>query len=499
MKRTTGKGFLLVLAACMLLPILASCGKKADSGNGSMRDITLIFYGDKTDRIAEFMAKEMPEFLKQKNLNINLDLQILSWGSYAGPAIELRYASGEDFATMTDMAFMSRCISKGYVLDLTDLIDTYGTNVKREVDADAFKAFSVDGRVYALPLANKPMASVWHAVAVRQDLLEEIGMKEVKTIEDLERFYIESKKLHPDYVGWAGGSDTYGTVRILSRYVSDKNMLFLNELIFTDASADDDKIYSYFESEEFKKYAAIAKRWNQMGIIDSQILSPGNMVNAQFDRGQGLFVNGNAESPWHLMLALHNAVPTGKVKSYFLGDAKGRPLVSRGTYSTGFQVSANAKHPEAYIEIFNQLYADQESYDFMVYGIKGVDYELDASGKLLNRKSEQVFMNDWCAAIAKWMRFASYIDDDVIYEYRHWNDGSILQKDIGFVFNLEPVLVEYAQLQNVEMEYIAPIVLGFEDYDKAYPELLRRLKNAGLDKYVAEYQRQFTEFYRNKK
>ncbi|MDR2304797.1 MAG: DUF3502 domain-containing protein, partial [Treponema sp.] len=77
--------------------------------------------------------------------------------------------------------------------------------------------------------------------------------------------------------------------------------------------------------------------------------------------------------------------------------------------------------------------------------------------------------------------------------------GAILQKDIGFIFDAEPVKVEYAQITAVVNEYAPQIVLGFTDYDAAYPEFLRRLKNAGIDKYVAEYQKQFSAFYKNKK
>jgi putative aldouronate transport system substrate-binding protein len=501
-ERRLQSGICAVMAGLSLVFLLLSCGTRAESdssGPAVMRDTTLIFYGDKTDRMSEFMSKNMPEFLRQKNININIDLQVLSWGDYAGSQVELRYASGEDFATMTDMGFMARCIAKGYILDITDLIEKYGASLKQEIEKASFDAFSFNGRNYALPLGNKPNASEWFAVTLRQDLLEEVGMKKVATIEDVERFYIESKKLHPDFVGWSGGSpsDTYGFCRMVSYDISEKNMLFLNELVFTDASADDDIVYSYFESEEFNKYAAIARRWNQMGIIDQQVASDGTIVGSKFNVGQALFRNGNAGLPWEEIHIVRNSVPTAKLKSYFIGNSKGRPRVSRGTYSTGFQVSSNAKYPDAYIEIFNQLYADRESYDFMSYGVEGVDYTLDGNGKFISRSTGQIFINDWASNLAsKWLRFNNDIDDDIIYDYQHWNDGAILQKDIGFIFDLEPVKVEYAQIQSVISEYVPPIAMGFAEYNRVYPELLRRLKNAGIDKYMVEYQRQFSAFYK---
>jgi hypothetical protein len=59
--------------------------------------------------------------------------------------------------------------------------------------------------------------------------------------------------------------------------------------------------------------------------------------------------------------------------------------------------------------------------------------------------------------------------------------------------------VEYAQIIAVVNEYAPQIVWGFADYDTVYPEFLRRLKNAGIDSYTAEYQRQFSAFYSGKR
>ena len=487
----------------LLLAAISICfaGGNRQGANTGSRNITIIFYGDKTDRIAQFMANDFPAYTRQRGLNINVDFQILSWGDYGGSPIELRYASGEDFATMTDAGFMGRCISRGFILDLTDLIDRYAPNVRREIEPSSFDAYSFNGRCYALPLGNKPNASEWYAVTVRQDILEEVGMREIKTVEDLERLYTEGIRRYPGFFGYGAGGpgDTDGASRMLSRYLGDKNMLWLNSNIFTDASADDDRIYSYFESPEYRNYAAIARRWNRMGIIDQQVISDGTISGSKFNAGQAFFIGGNAGRAWESLGTIRNSVSTAKLKTYFMGEAKG-PLVSRGTYSTAIQISANSRYPEAYLEIFNLLYADQESYDFMTYGVRGVDYELDSSGKITTRRASQVFIPDWASNIAsKWLRFESSIPDDVINDYRHWNDGAILQKDIGFVFDPEPVKVELAQIGSVVGELIPRISLGFVDYDAVYPEFLRRYKNAGIDQYIAEYQRQFSAFYRNKK
>jgi putative aldouronate transport system substrate-binding protein len=498
------KKFLFVLMAFALAAGPAfSAGRRQQSAAGGKRTVTFIIFGDKTDRMVDYMANDLPKLLQDKGLvDLTVDLQVLPWSEYVGPGIELRYASGEDFLTWTGPAELPRFISKGYLTEITDqMINTYAPNLKAKIDADSFTAFSLNGKCYALPIGNKPNASEWYAAAVRQDILEQVGMKEIVTLEELEAFYTAAKRLYPDYIGYAEGgpTDTYGAAKLLSGYISDKNMLFLNELIITDASAANDQVWSYFESDEFKNYAAIARRWNRMGIIDPQVLSDSTIAASKWTAGQALFRNGNAGRPWEDLPTQRLANPNAKLRCFFIGETRNRPKISRGTYSGGCQISANSTHPEDYLKILDLIYSDRAAYDYMVYGVNGRDYTLDANGKLATRPSNQIFMPEWASNYVPWQRFDAVIDDAVINDYQHWNDGAILQKDIGFIFDVEPVKVEYAQITAVVNEYAPQIVWGFADYNTVYPEFQRRLKNAGIDKYVAEYQKQFSAFYSGKR
>jgi putative aldouronate transport system substrate-binding protein len=497
------KKFLFALTVFVLAAGLVFPAGRGQQSAGRKRTVTFIIFGDKTDRMVEYVANDLPKLLQERGINdIVVDLQVLPWSEYVGPGIELRYANGEDFATWTDTTALPRFLSKGYLLEITDaMIDTYAPNLKAKIDADSFTAFSQNGRHYALPMANKPNASEWYAVAVRQDILEETGMKEITTLNELEAFYTAAKKLHPEYIGFAegGATDTIGAARLLSGYTSDKNMLFLNELIITDASANTDQVWSYFESDEFKKFTAIVRRWNRMGIIDPQVLSDGTMAASKWTAGQAFFRHGNAGRPWEDLATQRLANPGAKLRCFFIGETRNRPKISRGTYSGGIQISANSAHPEDYLKVIDLVYSDRAAYDYIVYGVNGKDYTLAANGNLATRPSNQVFFPEWAWNYVPWQRFDAVIDDVVINDYRHWNDGAILQKDVGFTFNAEPVNVEYAQITAVVNEYAPQLVWGFADYDTVYPEFLRRLKNAGIDKYVADYQRQFSAFYKTKK
>lgn len=47
-------------------------------------------------------------------------------------------------------------------------------------------------------------------------------------------------------------------------------------------------------------------------------------------------------------------------------------------------------------------------------------------------------------------------------------------------------------------EYFNPITNGLVEYDNAIDEALKKLDEAGIDKFLEEYQRQFNEFYESK-
>lgn len=265
--------------------------------------------------------------------------------------------------------------------------------------------------------------------------------------------------------------------------------------MFVDNSADDDVIYSYYESEEFKKTCEIAQRWREKGIISNLALSDPSSLGNNFLAGQGMFRGGNGGRIYEDTEILTQNVPEAEVKVYMTGN--GQPKVTRGNYSTAFQISANVTNPEDYVQFLDLIYRDQESFDFFTYGDEGTDYTLDENGRISGQTVTGVFFEGWTTAHIDYMRFSPLIPDEQVEAYKQWNDGAEPQKDLGFVFDTEPVEDVIAQLSSVYTEYCEPMLLGFTTYEDGYDELISRLKSAGLDDYMAEYQAQFSEFYNN--
>ena len=234
-------------------------------------------------------------------------------------------------------------------------------------------------------------------------------------------------------------------------------------------------------------------------MIPSYVMSNGSQIDAEFMAGKALFAAGASYRVFEYEDAVRKADPNAKFKNYFLGDQSRKPLMSRGTYSTAFAVSANVegRELEGYVKLINLLQSNQEWVDFILYGVEGKDYNITEDGQLEMLNTDALF-ETWLPDNINFKRYQSYITEDQIKTYEQWNDGCIPQKDLGFSFDMTPVQTEYAQMQAVEQEYFYPITNGLVDYDEAIDEALKKLDEAGIDRFLDEYQKQYNEFFAGK-
>lgn len=508
MKRRNVTAF-IAAAAMTVSMLLSGCGGSApaagegDTGQPSAEkevptQATLILYGEASPRMSDFTENEFHDKVLDA-INVDVTVQYLPWSEYAGGKTELMLSSGEKFVTYTDTAFLSKCVSKGYYADITEAAEAYAQDLRKNCGGDEmFDVWKVDGKLYALPFGNKPNAGENYVITARQDLLEEVGMTELKTLEDVEQIFTLSKEKHPDIIGFGRGG-------ILPQMVngvieSDMNVFRLNNFVSTDGNKlDDPTIYNYYASEEYKQAANIFRDWYQKGMIPSYVMSNGSQIDAEFMAGKALFATGASYRVFEYEDAVRKADPNAKFKNYFLGDQSRKPLMSRGTYSTAFAVSANVegRELEGYVKLINLLQSSQEWVDFILYGVEGKDYNISEDGQLEMINTDALF-ETWLPDNINFKRYQSYITEDQIKTYEQWNDGCIPQKDLGFSFDMTPVQTEYAQMQAVEQEYFYPITNGLVDYDEAIDEALKKLDEAGIARFLEEYQKQYNDFFAGK-
>ena len=146
----------------------------------------------------ELMENEIHQKVLDE-INVDLEIQYLPWSEYGGGKSELMFSAGEKFMCYTNTEVTSKMVGKGYYADVTDLLEENAPDLyKYANEAEASKAFEINGRIYSVTVGNKPNAGEDYLVMVRKDLMDEVGVDEINTIEDLENFYILCKEKHPD-------------------------------------------------------------------------------------------------------------------------------------------------------------------------------------------------------------------------------------------------------------------------------------------------------------
>ena len=149
-----------------------------------------------------------------------------------------------------------------------------------------------------------------------------------------------------------------------------------------------------------------------------------------------------------------------------------------------------------WLRLFNWVYASQENYDFCVYGVEGKDYERDENGTITKLVTDN-FFDDWFVSCTKYKQFDPSIPEEKVERYKNLDDDAQISKRMGFVFDSNNVTAEAAAITAVYDEYIKPMENGLLDYDENIDMVIEKLKKAGIDTYVEEVQRQFSEFYAN--
>lgn len=448
-------------------------------------EITVYLYGDKTPRMQELCANEFAEiFLKEINCVVNVEF--IPWSEYgSGNMTDRMILSGEAFdSTITDDQWTMQSYNKGYVQNVKDLIDTYMPHYVAVTNPDSLKNYTYpDGGMYAIPFGNKPTADTFRTLCVRQDLMDEVGMTNIATVEDLKQFVTLVHEKHPemyatmDYVLPAG----------ILRGIGDRNLTEIATGLWIDE--DSGEVVSVVESEEFKQLCELFNEWYNEGLISKDILTNTTSNNVLFESGNYMFWRGTCGTTVYENLPnLQKVVPTAQTAEYFLKPEKTKYKTQYE--NTAFQIPVTSEN-QVYVALFIDLLCTEEYVNTFAYGIEGKDYTVD-NGKVHRIDTSELFY-DWMMFNANISLFPEAMPDDFIPTYQAWDEGSVPSKKLGLALNYDAIKTEYAQISAVWSEYAMPMMAGVVSYDEGIEALKTKLSEAGWDKYVESISAQVVE------
>ncbi|WP_136608709.1 ABC transporter substrate-binding protein [Paenibacillus dokdonensis] len=479
--------FLVLLIASV--SVMAGCSSdKEKEGTAKLETVRILYPGERSDRMDEFLGHEFAEKMAA-DLGLKVEVVFVPWAQYWEQK-DIMLAANEPIDLYWDgLPDLSTIVNKKQAMVLDDLIEKYGQDMLKVLPTEQLQGATIDGKVYGIPSAYAPSSAMYQLVAVRQDILEAVGMTDVKTADDLKEFATRAKAKFPEMKGPADI-----VFKPLTRYFADEQYNWLGVEDLVVFGEESKKAYSYYESEAFQKVAKFNRGMYEAGLYSEDLTIKYNERDSRMQTGLYLWVEGSLGKEMEIINAIKANAPDARVKTYLLAEDKPRYITAAGGEVLGIPVKA--PNPEGAMKLINWIYKSKENYLFALYGVEGKDYEI-VDGRI-NKLTSSEFFYEWMFRNQNYQMFGPDVAQESIDKYKSWDDQAIRSASLGFRFNNEKVKKIETSLKEVAGKDLAAIRSGFLDFDTEYPKAVKKLKAAGIDEYVAEVQRQLDEFLAKK-
>ncbi|MBR5961532.1 MAG: ABC transporter substrate-binding protein [Clostridia bacterium] len=479
----------VVLALMMVLTLAVPLMAQADE----LEEITILYPGEETDAFSEFINGAFAQKVKE-DLNMKVNFRFLSWDSYWDQK-KILLAANEPIDLYWDgLPDLSSMVNNKEAQPLDDLIakawPEYMKDVLPETQMNGGK---INGVQYGIPSAYAPSSAMFQFVCLRQDLLEQVGMTEVKTAEDLREY---AERVQDQLPGFRGPGDII--FKPLTRYFADEQYFWVAYQDLVVFGEDTHKAYSYAHTDAFKKVAQFNREMFLDGLYQDELAIKYNERESRVQTGLYLWVEGSLAKDLEIGNKVKTADPNAVMGNYLLAPEKPRYVNTAG--GEVLCVPYSAKNPEGAMKFLAWLWGSQDNYLFCLYGEKGKDWDLDENGGLQlisETAAGEGFFYEWMFRNANYQVFPSDVSKEYIENYLNWDKDAQVSAMFGFNFSDEKV--QLIQTSCAEAwKKLAPILYGYVDFDENYPAAIAELEAAGINEYVDEVNRQLDEFLAKK-
>jgi ABC-type sugar transport system, periplasmic component len=508
---------LVIAVAFLFTAVLAGCGKKAETGGtastGEVKGTTQVTENTQEKMQAEeqkqlepynivwYFPNGIQEDLKTVNdevnkivtekINATVDMKIIDWGQYADK-MNVLVSSGEAF----DLCFTSSwsnyylpMVYKNAYLPLDELIEKYAVNYKKAVPAKVLPANKVKGKTYAM-IGLQVLARSSSLIGQKK-YFDKYGVNpdSIKKLEDLtplfEKIVQNEKGMYPIDVTYKG---------LLNDYWSALGIEFISE----DNPAgtyykDPYKVVNLFNTPEFAAHIKLMREWYQKGIIrkDAAIYKDDTQ-----DRNAGKIVTAiNTLNP-DTKASLKDYMGDGDPNNVVGVNLSPYYLSTGAVIATMTAVSRTSKDPDRAVMFYDLLYSkdDTRLSNLIAFGVENKHYKKVGEDVIQQIPNSGYWLN--CA----WETGSGFAVYRLDPSQPKWDLGEKINEDaiatglLGFSFDPTPVKSEMTQFQSVRNEYYPGLVTGSIDPDKNLPIFQEKMKEAGVDKIIAEVQKQINEW-----
>ncbi len=425
--------------------------------------------------------------ITRREIGCDIELIPLELGTFA-QKVNLLVSGGDDAIDIV-WCFMwstlASAVANGQVICLDDLMEKYGYMLEGSYVELSLEGGRIGGKQYGIPrylgMATHP---TWDMDA---EMAEKIGLHDNDeiTLEQLTEYFKKIREIDPD------------TPLIAT---DATNVLMDRDYAIVDADGygvifdymNDTTVESYFHSAKFDRLVGLIKEWKELGAFMPDALNNTEARSDYFDAGKayGLFA-GHYDAELDGRAYSNNG---RKAIGTFVGKA---PLA---TNNYAYCITTTCKHPEEAFKLLCLMAQNKEFEDLIVQGIEGVHYVINEDG--LTTYPEGVTMQTVGYAAANWAQMncalctpPATMGADYYEKMIRSNDEADKPLIFGFTVDMTPVNDELTSVNNAVNQYLHAILVGaVDDIDGTVEAFRAALDAAGMDKIIAEEQRQLDEW-----
>jgi putative aldouronate transport system substrate-binding protein len=511
MKRKMKRMCVLLASLILLAGMVHASGQQSGSAAGKPHPMRYVVpQTEPTDY--ETGIKAVNAKLKADGVDIEVQVIRIPWDSYE-QKLNIMLSTGEPFEmvqVMGDVKNLTFFATRNAIVPITKSVDKY-PNIKNLFTADEWLAATYNGEIYGVPCMWRSEDDALGYLYARTDVLKAVGYNITPGIlpANTPDEVLTMMKRSQDYIQRETGRKAYHWPHQLAvapywlHRFYDNYPFFVERGLGVVLSRQNGTIDSYFESEEFKKDAQFYRKMFQGGFISPDILSQDAQVIGNSEWANGAVLPSESFGFNALTLAGDDddpgLIPTAT--GDYLWAKREKPDLVYTVSQNVNAISSTAEDPESPLKFLNWLYANQENYDLWHEGVAGIHYTLEANGDhtVINDALDSPLyqFEGWMTGNKKFWRWGTNTDQSIIDFLNYKSPNKVTSPIAAFLFDASSVASELANIQTEVIASFYPIKWGIVDYDTAYPQAIARLKAAGLDKYLAEYRRQFAAYLKD--
>jgi putative aldouronate transport system substrate-binding protein len=443
------------------------------------------YYAGPAQADQQAVQDELDKLLKER-INATIVLNRSNFSEFTNK-MNVMLATGEKvdlcFTTQAWVNPYGAQVANGSFLALEDLLQKYGQDIKKQVPEGWWDAPKIKGKIYAVP--NIQYAATTNGVLIRKDLAEKynLDVTTLKSFFDLEPFLEQIKKNEKDIIPFES-SQGRGP-----RDDQSYGIMNLEVYAAVNMNTDSYKVLSCFEQPHILEQMRKIYSWAQNGYFPTDCATKSDTEAERKANKLAVLLMGNLAPYYEYDYKSQYGVDTIPVMF-------GKPIMDTGSVTATMNaIPKPSKDPERAMMFLNLLFGDKQVYTTLCDGIENVHYTKAGDNTI------EVVKDSKYAPGTAW-EFGNAFNDfarsgdpaDKVQKQKEGNDNAIISPLMGFQFDPTPVKTELAQMDAAKGEYFNGLMAGAMDPDVYLPKFIDKLKKAGIDKFVAEMQKQIDDW-----